>query len=228
MLKKSYSRGRIWKINCLIQNWCPWVLFIPSFILSKALWSFGTKAAKKSCYREFEKATVEIRICIPEYPFVISFIPNKALWSFEIKFDQKGFVGTESEKYILELKISSWEYPYVLSFILNKTLWSCGAKFARKVILGTKLKRAIVKFRINTPEYLFVWTFILNKVLWNWGTKFAQNRYFRRKDSENNCRRQNQDPSIPLCIEFHFKQSTFKFRDQICPKNVFWGWHLVK
>ena len=141
---------------------------------------------------------------------------------------KKGFVGTESERYILELKISSWEYPYVLSFILNKTLWSCGAKFARKVILGTKLKRAIVKFRINTPEYLFVWTFILNKVLWNWGTKFAQNRYFRRKDSENNCRRQNQDPSIPLCIEFHFKQSTFKFRDQICPKNVFWGWHLVK
>ena len=30
---------------------------------------------------------------------------------------------------------------------------------------------------------------------------------------------QNQQPLIPLCTEFHFKQSTLKFCAQICPKK---------
>ena len=85
----------------------------------------------------------------------------------------------------------------------------------KKDILGTKPKKTIVKFEISSFEYHFVRIFILNKTFSDFGTKFVQKKYFRGKISENNCRIQNQQPWIPLCTWCYFKQSTFKFRDQI-------------
>ena len=64
--------------------------FVLSFILNKALWSFGTKFVQKIILaREFEKKYFELKISSLEYPFVPIFILNKAVWGFETKFAPK-------------------------------------------------------------------------------------------------------------------------------------------
>lgn len=43
--------------------------------------------------------------------------------------------------------------------------------------------------------------------------------YFRNNISDNNCPIWNQSPRIPLCVTFHFKQNSLKFRGEHLQKQ---------
>ena len=121
------------------------------------------------------------------------------------------------------------KFPYCTEFHFKQiTLKFRNQIVPKNVFPGTEFEKSIVKFRISTSEFSLVPSFILNKVFWSFGTKLPQKKYFRDRIWENNCRIQNLHPWVPLCAEFHSKQSTLNFWDQICPKEVFYGRNLKK
>ena len=70
--------------------------FVPSFILSKALWNFGTKLLKNCIVgTKFKKTIVGFEISSLEYYFVSGFILSKAHSSFGTKLAQKSVLGTK-------------------------------------------------------------------------------------------------------------------------------------
>ena len=88
-----------------------------------------------------------------------------------------------------------------------------GPNLPKKVILATEFEKTI-----STPEYSFIPSVILNKVLWSFETKIAQKLWCSDGIYKNYSWKQL---LIPLCTQFHFKQNTFKFGDQIFPKKIF-------
>ena len=76
---------------------------------------------------------------------------------------------------------------------------------------------------------VFYWTNLASKrqntflewksIQWAFGSKLSDKRVFQGRSLKNYSWTQTQQPWIPLFIEFHFKQSTLKFRDQICPQK---------
>ena len=121
-----------------------------------------------------------------------------------------------------------WNIPRNQVWFKTKYFWVSGANFPKKGVLKTEFKKKIAKFRISILEYPCVLSFIWNKALWSFGTNFTQNKYFGNRIWENNCQVQNEHPWIQLRTEFHSKQSTLKFREQVRPKKVFWGQNLRK
>ena len=122
----------------------------------------------------------------------------------EWKSPRKRYFRNRILKKIVDLGISTTKFPLVPSFISNKALWSFRTKF-------------------STPEYSFIPSVILNKVLWSFETKIAQKLWCSDGIYKNYSWKQL---LIPLCTQFHFKQNTFKFGDQIFPKKVFEGRNL--
>ena len=96
-------------------------------------------------------------------------------------------------------------------------------KFPRKRYFRNRILKKIVDLGISTPEYSFIPSVILNKVLWSFETKIAQKLWCSDGIYKNYSWKQL---LIPLCTQFHFKQNTFKFGDQIFPKKIFEGRNL--
>ena len=97
----------------------------------------------------------------------------------------------------------------------TKYFWVSTPNFPKKAEKNSK-------FRISTLEYPYVLSFIWSNGLWSFGTSFVKNRYFGNRIWENNCQIQNQHLWVPLCTEFHLKQSTVKFRNQRCFVDILW------
>ena len=136
----------------------------------------------------------------------------------EWKSPRKRYFRNRILKKIVDLGISTTKFPLVPSFISNKALWSFRTNLPKKVILATEFEKTI-----STPEYSFIPSVILNKVLWSFETKIAQKLWCSDGIYKNYSWKQL---LIPLCTQFHFKQNTFKFGDQIFPKKVFEGRNL--
>ena len=117
--------------------------FVPGFISTKALWSLGTKFARKGLLR-----TNNCRIWNEHswISFCTDFHSKQIILKVRDKTCERKCI---SGKKIVEFKISILKYSTLSCFILNKALWSLGTKLASKSILGMKYRK------INYPSTLF-------------------------------------------------------------------------
>ena len=136
MSKKRYCKDGIKKTILELKTSSLEFPFVPSFILNKALWSFRTKFAPKSYFRDRTwENNCQIRSLQPWRLLCTDFHSKQSTLKFWDKIFLKRVWKRNTEN-ILELKISSLEYPFLSSF---KPFQVSGLNLPKKFILWRKL-----------------------------------------------------------------------------------------
>ena len=136
--KKRYCKDGIKKTILELKTSSLEYPFVPSFILNKALWSFRTKFAPKSYFRDGTwENNCQIQSLQPWRLLCTDFHSKQSTLKFWDKIFLKRVRKGNTEN-ILKLKINSLEYPFLSSF---KPFQVSGPNLPKKFILWRKFRK---------------------------------------------------------------------------------------